>query len=69
MASSEYGQGFSAGAKTQLYSTIALLKDYKAELYEDAQDADDAAFTVLQVARAEAVQKCLRMIGGPGTNG
>jgi hypothetical protein len=61
MASTEFGQGFSAGAKEQLYSTISLLKDYKAEIYEDAQDADDPAW---DIARAETVEKLLYMLGG-----
>jgi hypothetical protein len=53
VASTEFGQGFSAGAKEQLYSTIDLLEDYKKELYEDGQ-----------VARAKTVQYCLHMLRG-----
>jgi hypothetical protein len=53
MASSEYGQGFSAGAKEQLYSTIELFEDYKKELHDDGQ-----------IARAKTVQYCIHMLRG-----
>jgi hypothetical protein len=61
MSKSNYERGFSAGAKAEHDSTIERLKDYKDELYEEANYADDPAS---RVARAEAVKFCLVFLGG-----
>jgi hypothetical protein len=59
----EYMNGFSAGAKAERYGTIALLEDYKDKLYEDTHSDTPEDDPASQIARAEAVEYCLNMLG------
>jgi hypothetical protein len=60
MTDQHYLDGVSDGAEAERDRISDLLKDYKDGLYDDAKYAEDPA---LQIARVEAVQYCLSILG------